>query len=265
MKNQSDEAVLKPTSNLSTSILEAWISLPPEVRAALVSTELGVTTQETSSNTPSTKPESLTDSSITTGSSSSDSDDAGERSDTSTNETVEICPSTGSKIVLKPLERAPMNVFEFTKSHTRETTKVEKTPAAVVTTKTSIMTRTRGWRNVFTLPISYDVTMIPRGTILDPTNPSLLEATGNHPEGYNRRFAVVDDSIERLYGEKIRNYFTLHGIELTTCVLSGGEADKRPVVSFPCFVLDNGVQYISSKSVTLIWLLFFVCIHSEGC
>jgi len=73
--------------------------------------------------------------------------------------------------------------------------------------------------------------MIPTGTILHPTNPSLLDATGNHPEGYNRRFAVLDDSIDRLYGDKIRNYFTLNGIDLTTCVLSGGEPDKRPAVS----------------------------------
>lgn len=165
-------------------------------------------------------------SSVTSGS-SSNSDDTS----TEPNERVEICPSTGTKIVLKPLERAPENVFEFSKTHTQETTLVEKTSAAVVTTKTSVMTRTRGWRNVFTLPIAYDVNMIPRGTILDPANPSLLDATGNHPEGYNRRFAVLDDAIERLYGDKIRNYFLQKGIELTTCVLNGGEADKRPAVS----------------------------------
>jgi len=108
---------------------------------------------------------------------------------------------------------------------------VEKTAAALVTTKTSIMTRTKGWRNIFNLPIAYDVNMIPRGTILDPTNPSLLEATGNHPEGYIRRFAVLDDAIDSLYGERIRNYFALQGIELTTCVLKGGEDDKRRAVS----------------------------------
>ena len=124
------------------------------------------------------------------------------------------------------------NVFEFSKTNTKETTQVQKTPAAVVTTKTSIMTRTKGWRNVFTLPIAYDVNMIPRGTLFDSTNPQLLDATGNHPEGYNRRFAVLDDSVERLYGDKIRAYFAAQGIELTTCVLNGGEADKRPDVSY---------------------------------
>lgn len=211
LESMRDEAIVKPTSTLSPSILEAWNSLPPEVRAALVSSELGMTER-----TSATSTESLS-------ASSSNSDVLNEQ-----NETVEICPSTGTKVVLKPLERAPKNVFEFSKTHTKETTQVEKTSAAVVTTKTSVMTRTRGWRNVFTLPIAYDVNMIPRGTILDPANPSLLDATGNHPEGYNRRFAVLDDAIERLYGEKIRNYFTQNGIELTTCVLNGGEADKRP-------------------------------------
>lgn len=228
LASMRDEAILKPTATLSASIIKAWISLPPAVRAALVSTEVGTGTEETGSNAASTKRESCSDSSLTTGSDSSGSDDAGERTGSCGNELVEICPTTGSKVVLKPSERAPNNVFEFSKSLTKETTKVEKTSAAVVTTKTSVMTRTRGWRNVFTLPISYDVSMIPRGTILDPSNPSLLDATGSHPEGYNRRFAVLDDSIERLYGDEIRSYFTGNGIELTTCILGGGEPDKRP-------------------------------------
>jgi len=143
-------------------------------------------------------------------------------------EIVELDAATGTKMVLTPLERAPENVFSFSKTATKKTTSVEKTAAAVVTRKTSIVTRTRGWRNVFTLPISYDVNVIPYGTILDPTNPQLLEATGVHPEGYNRRFAVIDDSIQEIYGHKIQQYFVAQGIELTTCVLAGGEDDKRP-------------------------------------
>jgi len=143
-------------------------------------------------------------------------------------EIVEKDATTGTTTILKPLERAPENVFEFSKTHKAKTTVVEKTSATLVTTKRTVMTRTRGWRNVFTLPISYDVNVIPYGTILDPSNPQLLEATGKHAEGYNRRFAVIDDSIERLYGDKIRQYFAANGIELTTCILSGGEADKRP-------------------------------------
>lgn len=238
---------MKPSSTLSSSILEAWASLPAEIRRALINSELGGQTD--SSTTHPTEGSSF-GSSLTSGSSNS-SDDSGERTDIS-NETVEECPTSGTKVVLKPLERAPKNVFEFSKTHTKETTEVEKTPAAVVTKTTTIVTRTKGWRNVFTLPISYDVNMIPRGTLLDPTNPQLLDATGNHPEGYNRRFAVLDDQVEHLYGDKIRAYFTANGIELTSCVLKGGEADKRPAVST---FFSFSISYIS-----IVIFVFYVLI-----
>lgn len=81
---------------------------------------------------------------------------------------------------------------------------------------------------MFTLPISYDVNMVPHGTLLNVSNPQLLEATGVHPEGYDRRFAVLDAEVDKIYGEQIRNYFASRNIDLTTCILNGGEADKRP-------------------------------------
>lgn len=81
---------------------------------------------------------------------------------------------------------------------------------------------------MFTLPISYDINIIPYGTILDPSNPQLLDATGAHSEEYSRRFAVIDEAIQKLYGDKINQYFAAKGIVLTTCVLAGGEDDKRP-------------------------------------
>merc|ERR1712157_45029 len=86
----------------------------------------------------------------------------------------------------------------------------------------------RGWRNIFTLPISYDVNVVSHGTILDPSNPQLLHATGVHPEGYDKRFAVIDNEVDMIYGAAIRQYFTEQGIQLTTCVLNGGEIEKRP-------------------------------------
>lgn len=69
--------------------------------------------------------------------------------------------------------------------------------------------------------------MVTHGTLLDKTNPQLLEATGNHPEGYNRRFAAIDNEVDKIYGDQIRQYFIDQGIELTTCILNGGEDDKR--------------------------------------
>ena len=72
--------------------------------------------------------------------------------------------------------------------------------------------------------------VVPRGTLLNSDNPQLLMSTGVHPEGYDRRFAVLDDEVDRIYGSKIRSYFVEKGIELTVCVLKGGEDDKRSKV-----------------------------------
>lgn len=210
----------KAGATLSKEIVDAWSSLPPDVRNALVSSELssgrsGITTQETVSSMTS----------------SNNSDASGEKESDVADELEEECPATGAKMILKPLERAPENVFEFTKTTSRENVQVQKTPSALVTTKTTVVTSSRGWRNVFTLPISYDVNVVPHGTLLDASNPQLLEATGVHPEGYNRRFAVIDAAVDEIYGDKIRSYFAHHGIDLHTCILNGGEPDKRPQVS----------------------------------
>lgn len=201
---------------LSSSILEAWTNLSPKIRAALVDMEL--------SNAKGIK--RMSTASLSSYASNTEDSESGKSE--SSGELVEEDIASGTKLILKPLERAPRNVFEFFKTNTKETTEVEKTAAALVTRKTSIVTRTRGWRNVFTLPISYDVNIIPYGTILDPLNPQLLDSTGVHPEGYNRRFAVIDAAVYNLYGEKIRQYFLSNGIDLTTCMLKGGEDDKRP-------------------------------------
>merc|ERR1711937_109908 len=91
---------------------------------------------------------------------------------------VEVCHEAGTKTTLRPLGRAPKNVFEFKKSTSRETIDVEKSGSSTITTKTSILTTSKGWRNIFTLPISYDVNMVPAGTILEPSNLQLLESTG---------------------------------------------------------------------------------------
>lgn len=216
---------------LPASILEAWSSLAPEVRAALIATEMSsASTLKTNTNT-----------SISSITSSGSSDDSGEKSSNSEEEQnnnndgggvfVEECPESGTKTILRPLERAPENVFEISKTTSRETIAVEKTASSTVTTKTTVMTTSKGWRNIFTLPISYDVNMVPGGTLLDPTNMQLLESTGVHPEGYNTRFAVIDAAVDEIYGDKIRAYFAAQGIDLATIVIQGGEPDKRPAVS----------------------------------
>jgi 3-dehydroquinate synthetase len=219
-------------------VLEAWASLPPEVRSALVDMELSA---RKSATTAASRKGIIDHSSFSSDTSNTESESGSADKTDDNSEVFETDSVRGTKIHLKPLERAPMNVFSFSKTHTKETTEVEKTAAAVVTTKRSIVTRTRGWRNVFTLPISYDVNIIPYGTILDPSNPQLLESTGATSEDYTRRFAVVDEAIQKLYGDKINQYFASHGIELTTCVLTGGEDDKRPAAVDK--LLDSLCQY----------------------
>eukprot|EP00934_Nitzschia_sp_Nitz4_P002848 Nitzschia sp. Nitz4//scaffold17_size182527//15365//17208//NITZ4_001829-RA/size182527-processed-gene-0.39-mRNA-1//-1//CDS//3329539265//2838//frame0 len=213
-----DEAASLPSPLLPASILEAWNSLEPSVRAALVASEVS------SASAPSKVPSVA---SLTSAASSNRSDDSGEKSDVD-GVMIEHDAESGVKTILRPLERAPNNVFEISKTTSRETTEVTKNASSTVTTKTTIMSSSRGWRNVFTLPISYDVNMVPTGTILDPTNLQLLEATGVHPEGYNRRFAVIDEDVYKIYGQKIKDYFSAQGIELSTVVIPGGEPDKRP-------------------------------------
>ena len=120
-----------PSPLLPASILDAWNSLGPQVKAALIASEMS------SNSTQQTK--SASSVSLTSGSSQSDfSGDKTEQED----EIVEYCQETGTKTVMRPVERAPENVFEITKTTSRESTHVEKTASSLVTTKTTIMTST---------------------------------------------------------------------------------------------------------------------------
>jgi len=210
-----DQAPLDKVEALPPSVLEAWVSLPEHVRAALVSKEM---------SKHGSLPASTVVSSVTKSSTSS--------SASSNSETVEEihehCPE--GKVVLRPLERAPENVFSFEKTHVEENVSVERKGNKLTTTTTKTVSTGRGWRNVFTLPISYDVNVVPHGTLLDPSNPQLLHATGPTSEEYTRRFAVIDNAVDELYGDDIRSYFVAKGIQLTICIVNGGEAEKRPDV-----------------------------------
>lgn len=203
-----------PSPLLPESMIQQWNALTPEVKAALMAYEM---------NAPGpSKVPSVSSYTSTT----SSSDDSGEKADAGA--IVEEDKEAGTRTILTPLDRAPKNVFAITKTSSRESTQTKKTNSSTVTTKTIITTQTKGWRNIFTLPISYDVNVVCNGSLLDHTNLQMLDATGVHPEGYNRRYAVIDDAVEAVYGQRIRDYFTAHGIELHTTVIKGGEPDKRP-------------------------------------
>jgi len=197
---------------LTPEVLKIWATLPKSVRSSLVNTELSS--------------DSLKESATASFSTSSRSSSI--YGDSSLEEVQEECNNTGGSIVLRPLERAPKNVFSLTKTEEFEKSEVITKQSSVITTTTKVVTTTKGWRNIFTLPIAYDVNMVPYGTLLDSMNPQLLHATGVRQEGYNRRFAVIDSTVNDIYGNKIRNYFNQKGIELRVCTLNGGEAEKRP-------------------------------------
>mmetsp|Transcript_20615 Transcript_20615/g.41982 ORF Transcript_20615/g.41982 Transcript_20615/m.41982 type:complete len:546 (+) Transcript_20615:174-1811(+) len=220
----------KVNSTVPKSVADMWESLSTEVRAALIASEMKATDAyiakssltRSGSNTPTILSRSSSDALFEQNSSI----------DSSKDNEVEVkhekCPVSGATVTLSPVERAPKNVFAFTKTHFSEKSEVTKTSTATVTTTTKVVSTSRGWRNIFSLPISYDVNMVAHGTLFDRINSQLLDATGVHPEGYNTRFAVIDAEVDTLHGEQIRNYFACKGIELTTCVINGGEADKRP-------------------------------------
>lgn len=228
------------STSLPPSVMEAWESLPQTVRSLLIETE---SSRGKSSANSSASPDLQSTSGVSSSCLSSESSDRS----SADNEViiVEKCKFTGAKVTMKPLDRAPKNVFSFIKTNSTETVDVSDKAGSTVTTTTKVVTTNKGWRNVFHLPISYDVNMVKHGTILDPSNPQLLMATGNHPEDYNRRFAVVDAEVDKLFGVKIREYFAQRKIDLTISVLNGGEADKRPEVSNLSFL--NVCLFISDK------------------
>jgi len=210
---------------LPESVLDIWMTIPADIRSALSSTEKGLTMSKShltlSDQTYDTSPATISTASkqsmpLSSGTSliSSSSSEKSSSDDC----IIRTTDEHGQRVLLAPLERAPNNVFTFSKS----------SDSGADGSNLSMCGTAKGWRNVFTLPISYDVNMIPQGSLLDISNPQLLQATGNHPPEYNKRFAAVDNIVYELYGSKIKKYFASRNIDLTICVVAGGEAEKRP-------------------------------------
>lgn len=207
--SQDEKGKEQDNEQVSMTMLEAWKSLPATIRAALISSET-INTTVTST--------------ISSSSISSFSGVGNKSNVKGDNEHVQDDDTGDTNFLFQPLDRAPNNVFSFTSKKRKESMKeYSGTPTPPI-----VVAPGKGWRNVFTLPISYDVHVVPRGSLLDSSNLQLLHATGVHCKSYSRRFAVIDREVNDIYGDQIHQYFTKHGIELTTCILSGGEAEKRP-------------------------------------
>lgn len=111
---------------------------------------------------------------------------------------VASSPPTPSSPSAMPLAAAPENVFR----HAAGT----------------------AWTNTYALPIEYTVEI--HSDLLEPSASDVL-ATRFMPDGMRRRFCVVDDEVDRIYGEKIRAYFAAHQVELKVVVVKGEEENKK--------------------------------------
>ena len=69
-------------------------------------------------------------------------------------------------------------------------------------------------------PVDYTLRIV--DGVLDPANDVLAKAY----RSWDRCLAVVDENLDRLYGERLRGYFAHHGIELTVFSIRIAEQDK---------------------------------------
>lgn len=82
----------------------------------------------------------------------------------------------------------------------------------------------KAWTNYYELPVEYTVECY-QG-LFSVGNDTL--ATRFMPEnGKRRRFLVVDNKVNELYGERIRSYFAYYNVETRIVVIKGEEENKR--------------------------------------
>lgn len=74
--------------------------------------------------------------------------------------------------------------------------------------------------------VTYDV--VAAQALFDVTNPTLATA-GAIPaaDERSRRLIVIDETVEQLYGNQVRGYFTRHGVQATYHVLEAHEMVKN--------------------------------------
>jgi 2-epi-5-epi-valiolone synthase len=86
------------------------------------------------------------------------------------------------------------------------------------------MRSTNTYRVRAQLPADYDVAF--GDDILNPASDELVDC-GKRPGNHRpRRFVILDQAVDALYGNSIRNYFGQHGVECGYLVLPAGEDRK---------------------------------------
>ena len=103
-------------------------------------------------------------------------------------------------------------------------------------------------------PIAYEVVNAPH--LFHPQNTALL-SVGKIKNA--RRFVVVDEHVERHYGDEMRNYFAHHQVEAKIVVFPGGEENKtaeyylsivRELDTFPIHRRDEPIIAIGGGVLT---------------
>ncbi|GAB7143998.1 sedoheptulose 7-phosphate cyclase [Mycobacterium riyadhense] len=102
--------------------------------------------------------------------------------------------------------------------------------------------------------VEYEVASAPN--IFDPQNLALL-SSGKVKNGC--RFVVIDENVDRHYGDDMRSYFTHHGIKTKIVVFPGGEENKtaeyyfsivRELDAFPIHRRDEPIIAIGGGVLT---------------
>ncbi|MFE2879055.1 sedoheptulose 7-phosphate cyclase [Streptomyces roseus] len=79
------------------------------------------------------------------------------------------------------------------------------------------------WTMTATREVTYEV--VTTSDIFDPDNPELGLLPGGRMGG-GTRLVVIDEAVERVFGNKIRRYFNLNNIAVEYMTLCGGEENK---------------------------------------
>ncbi|WP_327733018.1 sedoheptulose 7-phosphate cyclase [Streptomyces nojiriensis] len=91
-------------------------------------------------------------------------------------------------------------------------------------------TPTRSWTVSTAKPVTYEVRF--ENGLLDPANPALAEAGNAAGTTGSRRLLVVEEQVQRLYGDRIAAYFAARGLDTETCVLPAHEQLKTMESAF---------------------------------
>ncbi|EME65653.1 sedoheptulose 7-phosphate cyclase [Amycolatopsis decaplanina] len=81
------------------------------------------------------------------------------------------------------------------------------------------------WHVKASQPVDYEIRSCHR--VFDPNRTDLLDAGGSGESRARRRFVVVDETVDRLYGAELRRYLDHHGVTYEIMVIQSGEVRKE--------------------------------------